>query len=29
MKVEYRQEYTGTRAILEAQGYAPCGRCKP
>ena len=29
MKEEYRQEYTGSRAVLEAQGYAPCGRCKP
>ena len=29
MKPEYRQEYDGSRAILEAQGYSPCGRCKP
>ena len=29
MKEEYRQEYTGSRTVLEAQGYAPCGRCKP
>ncbi len=24
-----RQEYTGTREMLTAQGYEPCGRCKP
>lgn len=24
-----RQDYTGTRADLLAQGYDPCGRCKP
>lgn len=24
-----RQDYTGTRDELIAQGYAPCGRCKP
>ena len=29
MKAEYRQDYTGSRAVLEAQGYTPCGRCKP
>ena len=29
MKPEYRQEYDGSRTILEAQGYTPCGRCKP
>ena len=29
MKPEYRQEYDGSRTILEAQGYSPCGRCKP
>ena len=23
------QEYTGTREMLTAQGYEPCGRCKP
>ena len=26
---ENRQEYTGTRENLVAQGYSPCGRCKP
>ena len=26
---ENRQEYTGTREDLVAQGYSPCGRCKP
>ena len=25
----YRQDYTGTRADLTAQGYAPCKRCEP
>lgn len=25
----YRQDYTGTRADLTAQGYAPCKRCDP
>ncbi len=25
----YRQDYTGTRANLTAQGYAPCKRCDP
>lgn len=29
MKPEYRQEYDGSRTMLEAQGYSPCGRCKP
>lgn len=29
MKPEYRQEYDGSRTILEAQGYSPCVRCKP
>ena len=29
MKPEYWQEYDGSRTILEAQGYSPCGRCKP
>ena len=29
MKAEYRQDYTGSRSLLEAQGYTPCGRCKP
>lgn len=29
MKEEYRQEYTGSRDLLTAQGYSPCGRCKP
>ncbi len=24
-----RQDYTGTRELLIAQGYAPCGRCGP
>lgn len=24
-----RQDYTGTRELLIAQGYAPCGRCSP
>ena len=24
-----RQDYTGSREILIAQGYAPCGQCKP
>ena len=24
-----RQEFTGTREEALAQGYAPCGRCKP
>jgi len=29
MKEENKQEYTGTRALLVAQGYEPCGRCDP
>ena len=29
MKEENRQDYTGTRDDLIAQGYAPCGSCKP
>lgn len=29
MKAEYRQEYTGSQELLTAQGYSPCGRCKP
>ena len=29
MKEENRQDYTGTRELLIAQGYEPCGRCKP
>lgn len=29
MKPENRQEYSGTRQLLEAQGYSPCGRCDP
>ena len=29
MKEENRQDYTGTREFLIAQGYEPCGRCKP
>ena len=29
MKASARQEYEGTRAALIAQGYEPCGRCKP
>ena len=29
MKPENRQDYTGTRQLLEAQGYTPCGRCDP
>ena len=24
-----RQEYTGSRDDLIAEGYEPCGRCKP
>lgn len=29
MKAKNRQEFTGTREELEAQGYEPCGRCNP
>lgn len=29
MKEENKQEYTGTRESLIAQGYEPCGRCQP
>ena len=29
MKQENRQEYTGNRELLIAQGYTPCGRCNP
>ena len=29
IKAENRQEYTGTRELLIAQGYTPCGSCKP
>lgn len=29
MKAAARQEYVGTRDELIAQGYEPCGRCKP
>lgn len=29
MKEENKQEYTGTRENLIAQGYEPCGRCNP
>lgn len=29
MKAKNRQEFTGTREELGAQGYEPCGRCNP
>ena len=29
MKAENRQDYTGTRELLVAQGYEACGQCKP
>jgi DNA-entry nuclease len=29
MKAENRQDYTGDREDLIAQGYTPCGTCKP
>ena len=29
MKANTREEYAGTREALLAQGYEPCGRCKP
>lgn len=29
IRAENRQEYIGTRELLIAQGYAPCGLCKP
>ncbi|MBQ9493320.1 MAG: DNA/RNA non-specific endonuclease [Oscillibacter sp.] len=29
MKANVRQEYAGTRETLIAEGYEPCGRCKP
>ena len=29
MKEENRQEFAGTREELKAQGYEPCGNCKP
>ena len=29
MKEESKQEFQGTRKQLEAQGYTPCGICKP
>lgn len=29
MKESNRQDYTGTRETLTAQGYQACGRCKP
>ena len=28
-KEENRQDYTGTRDLLIAQGYVACGQCKP
>lgn len=29
MKEKNKQEYTGSRDDLIAEGYSPCGRCKP
>ena len=29
MKAENRQDYSGTRELLIAQGFEPCGQCKP
>ena len=29
MKAENRQEYTGSRELLIAQGFQPCGQCQP
>lgn len=29
MKEKNKQEYTGSREELIAEGYSPCGRCKP
>lgn len=29
MKAENRQDYTGSRELLVAQGFEPCGQCKP
>ena len=29
IREENRQDYTGTREDLIAQGYTPCGSCKP
>lgn len=29
IKAENRQEYSGSRELLLAQGYSPCGRCDP
>ena len=29
IKAENRQDYTGTRELLIAQGKSPCGRCEP
>ena len=29
IKKENKEKYTGTRTELIAQGYEPCGRCKP
>jgi len=29
MKEENRQDYTGSRELLVAQGFEPCGQCKP
>ena len=29
MNPDNRQDYTGSRDALIAQGYEPCGRCKP
>ena len=29
MKEENRQEYSGSRELLIAQGFEPCGQCKP
>ena len=29
MKANNRQDYTGTREDLIAQGYSPCGNCDP
>ena len=29
MKEENRQAFSGSREELIAQGYSPCGQCKP
>jgi len=29
MKPENRTDYTGSREALLAEGYSPCGQCKP